>query len=535
MMRGGGGEMMRGGGGETPKKLKPDTVKRVATAFKPYRGMVFVIIATVMVGVLLGLLPPWFLQIIIDDGLQKSNLGVIAKYSLLTVAVTIVASGLTLLYGYWSAVVGQKIMVDFRNRLFDHLQGMSLRFFTATRTGEIQSRLISDVGGVQNVVSNTFTDALSNAAIVLSTLIAMFIFDWRLTLLSIAVIPIFALFGQWMGNWARDVRKGTQEQTAELNAMMQETLSVSGILLTKTNGRRDRVTARFGVENQKLAGWQIKNQIIQYVFFGLIRMVFSLTPVLVYWFAGWLGARGDGMITVGTLVAFTALQTRMFFPLTGLMGTQVEVMSSMALFDRIFEYLDMPQEIANRPDAKVLGPTDVTGEVRFENVSFKYNPESEEHTLEAIDFEARPGRLVALVGPSGAGKTTLTYLIPRLYDVDAGRVTRRRRGPRHDRWDRRAGHRPCKPLRPRRSRHPGNVSCPRHGQGKRILSTPRSRRTSSSRSRTRPTTTSWPLARPPPSTTTSRACQTGTTRSSASEATNSPAARSSGSPSPARS
>ncbi|HRF60822.1 MAG TPA: ABC transporter ATP-binding protein [Fimbriimonadaceae bacterium] len=415
--------MMRGGGGETPKKLKPDTVKRVATAFKPYRGMVFVIIATVMVGVLLGLLPPWFLQIIIDDGLQKSNLGVIAKYSLLTVAVTIVASGLTLLYGYWSAVVGQKIMVDFRNRLFDHLQGMSLRFFTATRTGEIQSRLISDVGGVQNVVSNTFTDALSNAAIVLSTLIAMFIFDWRLTLLSIAVIPIFALFGQWMGNWARDVRKGTQEQTAELNAMMQETLSVSGILLTKTNGRRDRVTARFGVENQKLAGWQIKNQIIQYVFFGLIRMVFSLTPVLVYWFAGWLGARGDGMITVGTLVAFTALQTRMFFPLTGLMGTQVEVMSSMALFDRIFEYLDMPQEIANRPDAKVLGPTDVTGEVRFENVSFKYNPESEEHTLEAIDFEARPGRLVALVGPSGAGKTTLTYLIPRLYDVDAGRVT----------------------------------------------------------------------------------------------------------------
>lgn len=406
-----------------PAKVKPQTLKRAMQSFRPYRGQVVLTIVTVIVAVVLGLLPPWFLQIIIDKGIQQNNLRVTALFSIYTIIATIAGAGLTLLYGYWSVLIGQKIMRDFRDKLFDHLQGMSLRFFTSTRTGEIQSRLISDVAGVQTVLSDTVTNALSNAAIVVTTLIAMFLFDWRLTLLTLAVVPVFAVAGGKMGAVARKIRKGTMEQTAELNALMQETLSVSGVLLTKTSGRRDRLMAKFSSENYKLSVWQIKGQVVMYLFFGLMRMIFSLVPALVYWFAGWLMYHGDKNITLGVLAAFVGLQSRMFFPLTGLMSVQVEVMGSLALFDRIFEYLDMKQEITDKPGAIALDKSQVRGEVEFRNVRFRYEPNSDAHTLTDINLKAQPGQLIALVGPSGAGKTTLTYLIPRLYDVDEGSVT----------------------------------------------------------------------------------------------------------------
>lgn len=406
-----------------PQKIKPQTLRRVVQSFQPYRGQAILTLATVLVAVLLGLLPPWFLQIIIDKGIQKNDLGVTALFSIYTILATIAGAGLTLLYGYWSVLIGQRIMRDFRDKLFDHLQGMSLRFFTSTRTGEIQTRLISDVAGVQTVLSDTVTNALSNAAIVVTTVVAMFLFDWRLTLLTLAVVPVFAVAGAKMGAVARRVRKGTMEQTAELNALMQETLSVSGALLTKTSGRRDQLMAKFSKENYKLAVWQIKGQVIMYLFFGLMRMIFSLVPALVYWFAGWLMYHGDKHITLGVLAAFVGLQSRMFFPLTGLMSVQVEVMGSLALFDRIFEYLDMKQEITDKPDAIHLDKSQVRGEVEFRNVRFRYEPNSDAHTLTDINLKALPGQLIALVGPSGAGKTTLTYLIPRLYDVDEGSVT----------------------------------------------------------------------------------------------------------------
>jgi ATP-binding cassette subfamily B protein len=203
---------------------------------------------------------------------------------------------------------------------------------------------------------------------------------------------------------------------------MQETLSVSGILLTKTTGRMDVIGDRFEVENQALAHWQIKQQILQYLFFGLIRMITSLAPALVYWLAGYLLFRGDPTITAGKIVAFTALQIRLFFPITGILGTQVEVMSSFALFDRLFEYLDLPKEIEDRPDAKPLLAAEAKGEVAMKGVHFRYEEETEDWTLSDIEFRADPGQLVALVGPSGAGKTTLTYLIPRLYDANKGEV-----------------------------------------------------------------------------------------------------------------
>ncbi len=377
---------------------------------------------TVAVGTLLGLVSPFFVKIIIDEGLQKKDLGVITTYSVLTIVITLLAAGVTMLYGYQSVIIGQKIMRQLRNDLFTHLQGMSLRFFTSARTGDIQTRLISDVGGVQNVVSNTFVDALSNIAIVVSSLITMFWLDWRLTLLAISLIPVIGFFGKMVGEMSRDIRKGVQEKTSDLNSMMQENLSVSGALLGKTIGRADVLAEKFDVENQALAGWQVKASVLQYAFFGMFRIITQIIPALIFWLAGWLLTRGDQNISVGMLVAFSGLQTRMFFPLTGLMSLQAELIGSFALFDRIFEYLDMKHDIQEKQGATVLPKASIAGRVSFEGVGFKYDQESPDWTLENINFEADAGQLIALVGPSGAGKTTITYMIPRLYDVDAGTV-----------------------------------------------------------------------------------------------------------------
>lgn len=405
------------------KSVNRAIVKRVIGLFGPHRAAVMSMVGTVLLAVILGVIPPFLLQIIIDKGLHSNDLSIITKYSILTIVITLAAAGTTLLYGYQSVVIGQKIMCDMRRNLFTHLQGMSLRFFTQTKTGDIQTRLISDIGGVQNVVSNTFVDALSNIAIVISALVSMFWIDWRLTLLAIILIPFFTIVGQKVGDFAKDIRKGVQEQTSEINSLMQENLSVSGALLAKTIGRADQIALKFDVENESLARWQIKASVLQYVFFGLFRMITQVIPALIYWFAGYLIHGGDVHLTVGTLIAFTMLQTRMFFPLTGLFATQVEIMSSFALFERIFEYMDVEHDIQESPSAVALDKSNMQGEVKFTNVGFKYDREGEEWALKGVSFDARPGELVALVGASGAGKTTLTYMIPRLYDVDEGTVS----------------------------------------------------------------------------------------------------------------
>jgi ATP-binding cassette subfamily B protein len=377
----------------------------------------------VLIASLIGLLPAFYVKTIVDQGLSQNRLDITAHYSILTILVTFAASGLTLYYGYLSVLMGTHIMRDLRNQLFVHLQGMSLRFFSSTRVGEIQSRLISDISGVQGVVSGTVSDALANVTTVITALIAMFTFEWRLALMSIIIVPIFAVAGLKIGGLARKATIGTQKQMAELNAMMGETLSVSGVLLIKTSGRRELVTERYGIENEKLSAWQIKSQMIPYYFFGLIRFVFSLTPAAVFWLAGYLIYRGDRSITVGMLVSFSALQSRMFFPLIGLLNVQVQLTSALGFFDRIFEYMDLPQDIVDRPDAVRLDASRVQGRVEFKDVSFSYDEESPVPTVQDINFEAQPGQLIALVGASGAGKTTLTYLIPRLYDVAEGAVT----------------------------------------------------------------------------------------------------------------
>ncbi len=400
------------------------TLKRVFVTFSDYRPHLMGILILVLASAGLGLLSPFYLRTLIDEGLLKQNFGIITHYSLLTLAATLGATILGLGFGFLSLWVGQQIMRDLRNRLNEHLQGMSLRFFTRTRTGEIQSRLVNDVGGVQNVLANTVADVLSNVATVLSTLVAMIYMDWRLTLLSVGMLPFFAFIAARVGEFSRGLRNTSQEQLADLNATMQETLSVSGVLLTKTSGRRALAVAHFARENDALTSTQIRLAMVMRVFFNLIGLTFSLTPVLVYWLAGWLIIeRGDTTLQLGTIVAFTALQSRLFFPLTSLLNVQVEVTSALALFDRIFEYLDLPQEIKDAPDAITLKPTEIRGEVSFENVAFCYDDDQDNPTLSDITLRARPGQQFALVGHSGAGKTTMTYLIPRLYDADSGRVT----------------------------------------------------------------------------------------------------------------
>lgn len=406
-----------------PARSNKVIIRRIGGLFRPYKKEVVQTLLAVLLGTGLGILPPLWLATIIDEGIVNKKFDVLVEYSLLVIAATVLGALFTLLYGYLGVVVGQKIMCDLRRNLFSHLQGMPLKFFTSTRTGEIQTRLISDVQGIQTVVSSTLVDVVSNVAIVVQCVATMFYLDWRLTVLAIAMVPIFGVFGKWVGDFARSVRTNVQETTGDLNSTMQETLSISGMLLTKTTGRTDVIAEKFEEENQALAKWQIKQQLLQYIFFGMVRLITSLAPALVYLLAGWLLVKGgDASMTAGKVAAFVGLQIRMFFPITGILGSQVEVLSSFALFDRLFEYLDLPREIEDRPDARALPFAEAKGAVEMKDVYFRYEEETDEWTLRGIEFRAEPGQLVALVGPSGAGKTTLTYLIPRLYDANRGQV-----------------------------------------------------------------------------------------------------------------
>jgi ATP-binding cassette subfamily B protein len=415
--------MLLGGYHGKPKKVSRETFIRVVGLFKPYGLQVWQTVGLVLISAAVGLLPPFFLQTIINQGLLKKDFGVVTRMSLETLLAVVVATGTALGFGYVSTLIGQRIMRDLRNDLYGHLQGMSLRFFTGTRTGEIQSRLANDVGGIQSVVSDTAANVLNNLTVVLSTLVAMFILDWRLSLLSVGILPVFAFVAFKVGSYLRKWRGTSQAQMADLNSTMNETLSVSGILLTKTSGRQTMSLRKFVEQNDKMTDTNVRINMMMRVFFNLIGLTFQLTPILVYWLAGWLGSGPTGgALTIGTIVAFTSLQGRLFFPLTGLLNIQVEVGSAMALFDRIFEYLDLKQDIVDAPNALALSPNEIAGRVEFRDVVFRYEPTQEHPSLDRVNIDAEQGQLVALVGASGAGKTTLTYLIPRLYDVDEGAV-----------------------------------------------------------------------------------------------------------------
>lgn len=371
----------------------------------------------------LGVANPILLKLIIDQGILGRNLYYLTLYAALMIIIPIITGLIGVGQTYLNNLVGQRVMRDLRNDLYRHLQAMSLRFFSNTRTGEIQSRLANDVGGVQDVITNTATSILSNLATVLSTVIAMLILSWQLTVLTFALMPIFLFITYRVGNIRREISKATQASMANISALVEESLSVSGVLLTKTFGRQERSVQRFTKENQKLADLELRQQMVGRWFFMLISTFFSISPALVYYVAGRLMFSGPKFepSVVGTIVAFTTLQSRVFFPIGQLLQVQVQIQGALALFDRIFEYLDLPIELSNKPNAIVLDPYRARGDVSFEHVTFTYE-ESVAPAVREVTFEALPGQLVALVGSSGAGKTTITYLTSRLYDVSSGSI-----------------------------------------------------------------------------------------------------------------
>ena len=421
--------------GEPEQPARPGTFRRIVKIFRPYRSKVSLVAVLILLTSAIGLINPLLIKVVFDDvigasGPRDERLRLLFLITGVMVATPIIGGLLGLWQTYTNNVVGQSVMQDLRNSLYSHLQNMPLKFFTSTRTGEIQSRLSNDVGGVQGVLTDTASSLLANMTTVLSTVVTMFILSWQLTVLSLAILPFFLVLSRKVGKVRREVSGQTQESLADLTAIMQETLSVSGILLSKSFGRQNYEIDRFRKENRKLSRLEVKRTMVGRGFFALVQIFFSIMPAFVYLLAGWLFLRGsiDGS-PIGTIVAFTTLQSRLFFPLGQLLNVNVEVQSGLALFDRIFEYLDMEHEIVDRDGAIELAPAETSGRVRFNDVWFRYDRPSGDGsgdrrlwTIAGADFVAEPGELVALVGPSGAGKTTLTYLLPRLYDVDRGAI-----------------------------------------------------------------------------------------------------------------
>lgn len=479
MSFGGRGRFMHGGGFDTddrppvPRERRGATVRRIAAFFGPYKLRVGFVLLTIVVTGLLGLINPYLLKLLIDEALPQRDFGLLNLFVGLMIIVPIISGLIGVGQSYLNNVIGQRVMQDLRNALYTHLQRLPLRFFTETRTGEIQSRLSNDVGGVQSVVTDTASSVFSNFVIVLSTVVAMLFIDWRLTALSLGLLPFFMYLTYRVGKVRRRISGQTQASLADISAITEETVSVSGMLLTKTFGQQAAAIGRFRDANAKLAVLQIRESMVGRWFFMIVGTVFSITPAFVYWLAGWLAIGGDPTApTIGDIVAFTTLQSRLFFPLGQLLNVQVEVQGALALFDRIFEYLELPTEIEDRPGATALERDRVRGHIRFRHVSFRYRgqpaapvdrngngpaPDEDETApvggtapdggtavggdspgaqveelaqpreglpfgLVDVDFEAQPGQLVALVGPSGSGKTTTTYLLPRLYDTDEGAV-----------------------------------------------------------------------------------------------------------------
>ena len=467
-----------------PRERRGQTIRRIAGFFRPYRKQVAVVLLTIVVTSFLGLINPYMLKLLIDDAIPNRDFTKLNIYVGLMIVVPIVSGLIGVGQSYLNNVIGQHVMQDLRNALYGHLQNMPLRFFTETRTGEIQSRLSNDVGGIQAVVTDTASSVVSNLVIVISTVVAMLFIDWRLTVLSLGMLPFFLYLTYRVGKIRRGISTETQKSLADMSVITEETLSVSGILLSKTFGRQGTNIDRFKAANAKLAVLQIRQSMVGRWFFMIVGSIFSITPALVYWLAGVLAIQHDPTApTFGDIVAFTTLQSRLFFPLGQLLNVQVEVQGALALFDRIFEYLDLKPGITDAPKAATLVPAEVRGSVRFRHVSFRYpsappvllvaaadgaegvpvsaargapgaggpgsvvelaarsgsvDGNSLAEALEAdaagiapapvpfglddINFEVAPGQLVALVGPSGSGKTTTTYLVPRLYDADEGSV-----------------------------------------------------------------------------------------------------------------
>ena len=391
-------------------------LRRIGGLFSPYRARLTGVLLLIVASAGLGVLPAFLLKRVLE-AIGRNDTTALSVNAGAMIAIAVVTGVLGVVQTLLSNQVGQRVMHDLRAAVFRHLQRLSLAFFTRTRTGEVQSRISNDIGGVQNVVTNTATSIASNVTTVAATMVGMVVLDWRLALFAFALIPFFVWLTRRVGNERRRIAKTTQETLADISSLVQESLSVSGILLGKTMGRGDELADRFEGDSLRLADLEVRQRMAGRWVMASIQTSFAVMPAAVYWFGGLALAHGSHTVSIPLLVSFTTLQTRLFFPVGSLLGVGLDVQTSLALFDRIFEYLDEPVDIQERAGALAVG---AAGDVAFDNVWFRYG---DEWTLEDITFTVPAGSTTALVGETGSGKTTLGYLTARLYDVERGSIT----------------------------------------------------------------------------------------------------------------
>jgi ATP-binding cassette subfamily B protein len=400
--------------------VRSSQTARIARLFAPYRLRLATVLGLIALSAGVSMFSPFLLRDVLDEAIPKRDTGLLTWLVAGMVAISIATGILGVAQTWLSNLVGQRVMHDLRAAVYRHLQRLSLAFFTRTRTGEVQSRIANDIGGVQNVVTSTATSIVSNVTTVLATVVAMFALDWRLAAFSLALLPFFVWLTRRVGRERKRITAERQGRLADMSSLVEESLSVSGILLGKTMGRAPELADRFTRESADLADLEVRSRMAGRWRMASVQMTFSIMPALVYWFAGYSIAQGGAAISIGTVVAFTTLQTRLFFPLQSLLSVGIDMQTSLALFHRIFEYLDLPVDIGEREDAVELDA--VRGELRFEAVSFGYDADGPP-TLDGIDLVVAAGTTTAIVGETGSGKTTLGYLVARLYDTTSGRIT----------------------------------------------------------------------------------------------------------------
>jgi ATP-binding cassette subfamily B protein len=401
------------------EELRPASLKRIAKLFSPYRARMTLLLSLIVVGSILGVASPFLVREAVNKGLIGHDLELLSWLVLGMIALAVINAVIGVAQTWISNEVGQHVMHDLRAAVYEHLQRMSLAFFTRTRSGEVQARIAYDIGGIDDVVTSTATSTVSTVATVLATVTAMFALSWELTVFSLILLPFFVWLTRRVGNERKRIQSVRQSRLADMSTLVEESLSVSGILLAKTMGRSKELVDRFRGESDELADLEVHARMAGRWRMATVQMSFAIMPAAVYWFAGYTNVNGHAAISIGTVVAFTQLQTRLLFPMQSLLSVGVEVQTSLALFGRIFEYLDLPVDITESPDAKEL--SDVRGDVRLDGVWFRYEPGSP-WTLKDISAEMPPGSHTALVGETGAGKTTLAYLVARLYEPEKGAV-----------------------------------------------------------------------------------------------------------------
>lgn len=403
----------------------PHLLRRIAELFEPHRAALALTITLVLIGAAVSVLPPLLTKQAFDEGLFPAggpNIPILMQLVSIMVGLWVASAALGVWQTFLTATVGNKVMGALRVRLFDQLQHMELAFFTRTKTGIIQSRLQNDVGGVAGVLNNTVSSVIGNTVTVIAAFISMLVLSWQLTIVAIIVLPGIVIAQRRVGQVRARIATKTQESLSNMTAITQESLSVSGILLSKSFNQQDVETERYSDENEQQVGLQVRQQMSGQWFFATVNIFLSIIPAIVYVVAAYLITDGVD-VTAGTIVAFTTVQARLMFPLLGLMRVALDLQTSSALFARIFEYLDLKPAITDKPDAHEVRPK-ALGAVAFDNVTFRY-PDADastKATLDSVSFSIEPGQYAAFVGPSGAGKTTVSYLIPRLHEASEGRV-----------------------------------------------------------------------------------------------------------------